>query len=237
MAEEDKKVFDLDMSDKVDFLKDVDLSAGLPDMPESDISFSVPENGDLSVDKETVDANSHEGDNEISFDFNEENADAELLNFVAEMKEESRTDAPLPEEMPEETDMTDNGSQASESATDAYNYEQELKKQRNSLQWYSGSLEEPVYEISQENMPDVLDRSHPAKVLHINVDSGYGWNVFFGNGVFMNLRDLSEYQERHGQLPYDSGKIIYGSQTTTFENLERIVVYEKPRYFEYKVQF
>jgi hypothetical protein len=49
----------------------------------------------------------------------------------------------------------------------------------------------------------------------------------------MNLRDLKEYQERHGEMPYQDGKIIYGNKTINFERIRKIVVYEKPRYFSY----
>ncbi len=52
----------------------------------------------------------------------------------------------------------------------------------------------------------------------------------------MNLMDLKEYQERHGKMPGTNGKIIYGNKTTAFEKIERIVVYEKPRYFSYAVK-
>lgn len=104
------------------------------------------------------------------------------------------------------------------------------------LTWYDGSLNEKVYEVSQTYMPEFLDYDKSIKTLHVNIDSAYGWNVFFENGVFMNLMDLREYQERHGKMPGTNGKIIYGNKTTAFEKIERIVVYEKPRYFSYAVK-
>ncbi len=104
------------------------------------------------------------------------------------------------------------------------------------LTWYDGSLNEKVYEVSQTYMPEFLDYDKNIKTLHVNIDSAYGWNVFFENGVFMNLMDLKEYQERHGKMPGTNGKIIYGNKTTAFEKIERIVVYEKPRYFSYAVK-
>ena len=36
-----------------------------------------------------------------------------------------------------------------------------------------------------------------------------------------------------GRMPGTNGKIIYGSRMSSFEKIERIVVYEKPRYFSY----
>ncbi len=104
------------------------------------------------------------------------------------------------------------------------------------LTWYDGSLNEKVYEVSQTYMPEFLDYDKNIKTLHVNIDSAYGWNVFFENGVFMNLMDLKEYQERHGKMLGTNGKIIYGNKTTAFEKIERIVVYEKPRYFSYAVK-
>lgn len=101
------------------------------------------------------------------------------------------------------------------------------------LIWYDGKLGEKVYEISLNNMPEFLDYDKNIKTIHVNIDSPYGWNVFFENGVFMNLMDLKEYQERNGSLPGTNGKIIYGSRMSSFEKIERIVVYEKPRYFSY----
>lgn len=101
------------------------------------------------------------------------------------------------------------------------------------LRWYDGTLGEKVYEISLNNMPEFLDYDKSIKTIHVNIDSPYGWNVFFENGVFMNLMDLKEYQERNGSLPGTNGKIIYGSRMSSFEKIERIVVYEKPRYFSY----
>ncbi len=101
------------------------------------------------------------------------------------------------------------------------------------LKWYDATLGERGYEISQINMPEFLDYDPKIKTIFVNIDSPYGWNVFFENGVFMNLMDLKEFQERHGYLPGTNGKIIYGSKTSSFERIERIVVYEKPRYFSY----
>ena len=94
---------------------------------------------------------------------------------------------------------------------------------------------EKTYEISLTNMPEFLDYNPQIKVIHVNVDSPYGWNVFFENGTFMNLMDLKEFQERNGYLPGTNGKIIYGNKTTTFEQIEKIVVYEKPRYIFYNI--
>ncbi len=114
-----------------------------------------------------------------------------------------------------------------------YSQENIDKKYMGNLIWYDGSLDEKVYEISLNNMPEFLDYNSEIKTIHVNIESPYGWNVFFENGVFMNLMDLKEYQERHGSLPGHNGKIIYGNRMSSFEKIERIVVYSKPRYFAY----
>lgn len=114
--------------------------------------------------------------------------------------------------------------------------ENTAERQQDILNWYSGELKDKTYEISPENMPEFLDTDKTIRVLHVTVDSTYGWNVFFDNGVFMSLRDLKEYQERHGEIPCQDGKIIYGGKTTSFERILRVVVYERPRYFSYVVK-
>ena len=115
-------------------------------------------------------------------------------------------------------------------------YSQEAQEKLGYLRWYDGRLGEKVYEISLTNMPEFLDYDPRIKTIHVNIDSPYGWNVFFENGTFMNLMDLKEFQERNGYLPGNNGKIIYGGKTSSFEGIERIVVYEKPRYFSYGVK-
>ena len=108
------------------------------------------------------------------------------------------------------------------------------EKSEEILRWYSGKLDDKTYELSIDNMPEFLDTDKTIRVIHVSVASPYGWNVFFDNGIFMNLQDLQIYQTRHGKMPYSSGKIVYGNKTTQFENINRIVVYELPRYFSYK---
>ncbi|MBO7556844.1 MAG: hypothetical protein J6T72_05565, partial [Alphaproteobacteria bacterium] len=107
-------------------------------------------------------------------------------------------------------------------------------EQKDVLKWYSGKIDDKSYEVSLDNMPEFLDTDKTIRVIHINVNSTYGWNVFFDNGIFMNLQDLKTYQTRNGRLPYSDGKIVYGNKTCQFENIKRIVVYETPRYFSYK---
>lgn len=114
-----------------------------------------------------------------------------------------------------------------------YDHEENLKI---NLAWYSGNIADKSYEISHDNMPEFLDPHKNIRTIHISVESAYGWNVFFDDGVFMNLLDLKEYQERHAKIPCPSGKIIYGNKTTTFDQIERIVVYVKPKYFAYEVR-
>ena len=111
--------------------------------------------------------------------------------------------------------------------------ENTAERQQEILNWYSGELKDKSYKISPENTPEFLDTDKTIRVIHVETESCYGWNVFFDNGVFMNLHDLKEYQERHGEMPYQDGKIIYGNKTINFERIRKIVVYEKPRYFSY----
>ncbi len=168
-----------------------------------------------------------------------------------EMKAAKPNDAPVKNDMPAKNDMSAKNETAVKNdmsvKNDApiKNDTAESKKAEPSaltkedeqilgnLRWYDGTLGEKVYEISLNNMPEFLDYDKNIKVIHVNIDSPYGWNVFFENGVFMNLMDLKEYQERNGSLPGANGKIIYGSRMSSFEKIERIVVYEKPRYFSY----
>lgn len=121
-------------------------------------------------------------------------------------------------------DKSDNGE---------YSQENLDKHALGNLVWYDDTLNEKVYEISLNNMPEFLDYDNSIKTIHVNIESPYGWNVFFENGVFMNLMDLKEYQERHGNLPGHNGKIIYGNRMSSFGKIDRIVVYSKPRYFAY----
>ena len=114
--------------------------------------------------------------------------------------------------------------------------ENTAEQQKEILNWYSGELKDKSYKISAHNMPEFLDSDKTIRVIHVSVESVYGWNVFFDNGVFMSLRDLKEYQERHGEIPCQDGKIIYGNKSSTFERILKIVVYEKPRYFSYRAK-
>ncbi len=133
---------------------------------------------------------------------------------------------------------SDNKPQLMQASTvdDADVEEYDAERKQEIMNWYSGSLKEKTYKISADNMPEFLDSDKTIRVIHVDVRSPYGWNVFFDNGVFMSLRDLKEYQERHGEMPCQDGKIIYGSKSCTFERILRVIVYEQPRYFSYKAQ-
>ncbi|MDO4184060.1 MAG: hypothetical protein Q4D11_02310 [Rhodospirillales bacterium] len=109
-------------------------------------------------------------------------------------------------------------------------------EQQEIINWYTGSLKDKTYKISNAEMPEFLDGDNSISVIHVSIDSPYGWNVFFDNGMFMSLRDVKEYQERQGELPCQDGKIIYGDRSCSFERILKIVVYEQPRYFSYQVK-
>lgn len=130
--------------------------------------------------------------------------------------------------------QTPKGEKFNPATVDESNFvENSAERQQEILNWYSGELKDKSYKVSPDNMPEFLDTDKTIRVIHVTTESCYGWNVFFDNGVFMNLRDLKEYQERHGEMPYQDGKIIYGNKTINFERIRKIVVYEKPRYFSY----
>lgn len=109
-------------------------------------------------------------------------------------------------------------------------------KEQEIMNWYSGSLQDKTYKVSNTDIPEFLDGDNSIRAIHVSVDSPYGWNVFFDNGMFMSLRDVKEYQERHGELPCQDGKIIYGDKSCSFERILKIVVYEQPRYFSYQIK-
>lgn len=153
---------------------------------------------------------------------------------------EFEADLPMVEEPQNSAEEAVNAMPAADSAVSpleeklgGHMLSEEERQALGNLIWYDGQLGEKVYEISLNNMPEFLDYDKNVKTIHVNIDSPYGWNVFFENGVFMNLMDLKEYQERNGSLPGTNGKIIYGNRMSSFEKIERIVVYEKPRYFSY----
>ena len=114
----------------------------------------------------------------------------------------------------------------------AYNVEtsQNLKY----LQWYSGSSSAEVYEFGKSSASGEFIGSKECNTVHVNVGyDTYGWIVQFSDGVIMSLRDVREYQIRNGKLPNNSGRIVYGQNTLSFEKVERIVVYEAVKYFSY----
>ena len=143
-------------------------------------------------------------------------------------------EAPVTEENTAVKEQAFNGEKFNPATVDESNFvENTAERQQEILDWYSGELKDKSYKVSPDNMPEFLDTDKTIRVIHVTTESCYGWNVFFDNGVFMNLRDLKEYQERHGEMPYQDGKIIYGNKTINFERIRKIVVYEKPRYFSY----
>ena len=106
----------------------------------------------------------------------------------------------------------------------------------NYIQWYSGDSALNVYQIDRSSVSGEFVGSDEYNTIHVNVGyDTYGWNVHFSNGVVMSLRDVREYQVRNGKLPDTSGSIVYGQNTLSFKNVERIVVYEAVKYFSYGV--
>lgn len=102
------------------------------------------------------------------------------------------------------------------------------------VRWYAGTSVEPVFEVDKNSLSAVLQGDAECKVIHVNVGyDTYGWQVHFAGGVIMSLRDVREYQLRHGHLPADSGSIMYGDAQIEFSAIEKITIYESVRYFTY----
>lgn len=261
MAEKDKDVLDFEALENTDFLSDIKLDDDLPNSSagEKQAAGAPAIRSDDELLKALRDSKGEAEDktmaDSMDFTFDDEHLDEVFQDFAnsddviqksetapraSETKSATALSeavaAPAVHEKREENDIIPDADSQPNMDGDEYSYGEHDQKQLQNLQWYSGTLEDDVYEISPENMPDVVDSDRKIRILQVNVDSGYGWNVFFSNGVFMNLRDLAEYQERHGYIPHGSGKIIYGSKTTAFEKIEKIIVYENPKYFEYKIR-
>lgn len=119
--------------------------------------------------------------------------------------------------------------------TDSGNDLEALEKiLQNNLRWYSGSVNEPRFEISTVSQSQDIVGTEECDIIHINVGMDtYGWNVLFENGVLMSLRDLRTYQSKFGQLPDAKGSILYGDLEVTFNQISKIVVYESAQYFSY----
>ena len=102
------------------------------------------------------------------------------------------------------------------------------------IKWYSGNSETDVYEFGKSSASGEFVGTRECNTIHVNVGyDTYGWVVQFSDGVVMSLRDVREYQIRNGKLPNNSGRIVYGQNILSFDNVERIVVYEAVKYFSY----
>lgn len=108
------------------------------------------------------------------------------------------------------------------------------KQQAQNAKWYSGSLNDKYFELSAEAVSCEFSGNDEVRSIHVNVGtSTYGWNVTFDNGIVMSLRDLQEFQNKHGALPSVNGTISHGQLICKFSNIEKIVIYEIPQYFAY----
>ncbi len=104
------------------------------------------------------------------------------------------------------------------------------------LRWYSGNLSDNVYEFGKNSQSANFSGSADCSAIHINVGyDTYGWSVQFADGTVMNLYDVKEYQIRNGKLPDSSGKVVFGQKVLSFSNVEKIIVYERVRYFSYGI--
>ena len=106
--------------------------------------------------------------------------------------------------------------------------------QKQALKWLSGNENDKYFEFSGASQSAEFVGNEEVKNIHINVGtSAYGWNVSFDNGVAMSLRDLQEFESKHGKLPSANGEISHGNLKLKFSNVEKIVVYQTPQYFAY----
>jgi hypothetical protein len=102
------------------------------------------------------------------------------------------------------------------------------------LRTYSGTSSDAMFELEKGFVSSKFCGDEQCQTIQIDVGyDTYGWTVSFDNGVEMSIRDVREYQIRHGGLPASSGKIVYGQSCLTFSNVRRIVVFETVRYFSY----
>lgn len=100
--------------------------------------------------------------------------------------------------------------------------------------WYSGTLADKYFEFSASSQAGEFVGTDDIRAIHVNTgNSAYGWNVTFDNGIVMSLKDLQEFQIKHGKLPTENGEIAHGSLKLKFSQVERIVVYQAPQYFAY----
>ena len=112
--------------------------------------------------------------------------------------------------------------------------EDEEKKKQQAAKWLSGDADDKYFEFSATSASGEFVGDDVVKSVHVVVGtSAYGWNVSFDNGVQMSLRDLQEYESKHGCMPSANGEISHGSTSLKFSNVEKIVAYQTPQYFAY----
>ena len=110
----------------------------------------------------------------------------------------------------------------------------EEKAKLHAAKWFSGGLDDKYFEFSASSQSGEFTGTDEIRGIHVNVgNSAYGWNVVFDNGLMMNLRDLQEFENKHGKMPSPNGEISHGALKLKFSNVEKIVVYQEPQYFAY----
>lgn len=101
---------------------------------------------------------------------------------------------------------------------------------------YSGYLSDEYFVVDSQSLQGEFVGDDKCNAIQINASqSSYGWGVHFDNGWFMGIRDVREYQLRHGCLPSANGEVMFGAKKMAFKNVARIVLYEVPRYFTYHI--
>ena len=210
--------------------EDVQSEAGnIPDLDDSlsDINEDVAD----IFDEQPVEENLSSEETEISADIEDE---ARVTD--ADVFDDFSADANVEDQSLETEDVTF-GNENLYDDNDRGNLEVEGIVEANNcgyLKWYSGSASDDVFEFGKDSESGSFEANENCKAIHVNVGyDTYGWEVQFTDGVIMNLRDVREYQIRNGKLPCPDGRIVYGKLFLSFYNVERILVYERVRYFSY----
>lgn len=245
-----------------DDFENFDASAEMQTSDNNEISFDTSEFDNLTFDEQSNIEISEASDN-VSTDFSFDemgNVDVDtmfdgradkqepyfenLATDVTSFETVANEEEPVIEEFVEEPVINDDVSNIDNYIDEslcldvdnvgAYNivYPQNLKY----IQWYSGNSDNEVYEFDKLSESAEFIGTKECNTIHVNVGyDTYGWNVQFSDGVVMSLRDVKEYQVRNGKLPNPSGRIVYGQKVLSFDNVERIVVYEAVKYFSYGI--
>lgn len=136
--------------------------------------------------------------------------------------------------LPDASELIENNERATDEVLPEIPAGYDVAETPSFVRWYAGTSAEPVFEVDRNSPSTMVQGNDDHKIIHINAGyDTYGWQVRFDNGVIMSLRDVREYQLRHGSIPANSGSIVYGDMQINFAAIEKITIYESVRYFTY----